>query len=181
MKRTFATSMLLIVVLGLVWAGCAPQKQYIYTSRPTAQNVSNAIFDARIEPIKDNNPYFVGFRLTVKNKTSKPLEINWNKTRYLHSGTDQGKLVFRGIKPETVKSGIPNDIIPAQGVLLKHIYPLVTVGFTPVRYSAGPGHPTFVPGALPRGENSVALTVEQSGNENQEIMTVRILAKKIKK
>jgi hypothetical protein len=181
MKRTFVTYMLLVVALGLVWSGCAPKKQYVFTSRPTAQNVSNAIFDARIEPIKDNNPYFVGFRLTVKNKTSEPLEINWNKTRYLHNATDQGELVYRGIKPETVKTGIPNDIIPAQGELMKHISPLVTVGFTPVRYSAGPGHPTFVPGALPRGKNSVMLTVEQSGRENQGIMTVQILAKEIKK
>jgi hypothetical protein len=68
--------MLLILALGLVWAGCTPKKQYIYTSRPTAQSVSKAIFDARIEPIKNDNPYFVGFRLTVKNKTSEPLEIN---------------------------------------------------------------------------------------------------------
>jgi hypothetical protein len=29
------------------------------------------------------------------------------------NGTDKGKLVFRGIEPETVQSGIPNDIIPA--------------------------------------------------------------------
>jgi hypothetical protein len=173
--------MLVLVALGLVWAGCAPKKQYIYTSRPPAQSVSNAIFDARIEPFKANNPYFVGFRLTVKNKAPDPLEINWNKTRYRHNGTDKGKLVFRGIKPETVKTGIPNDIIPVQGELLKLISPLVTVGFTPARYSAGPEHPTFVPGALPRGKNSVVLTVEQPGRENQAVMTVRILGKEIEK
>jgi hypothetical protein len=181
MKRTLGSNMLLILALGLVWAGCSPKKQYIYTSRPPAQSVSNAIFDARIEPIKGDNPYFVGFRLAVKNNMSEPLEINWNKSRYLHNGTDKGKLVFRGIKPETVKTGIPNDIIPAQGELMKHISPLVTVGFTPARYSAGPEHPTFVPGALPRGKNSVLLTVEQSGRENQAVMTVRILAKETEK
>jgi hypothetical protein len=66
MRRTLVSNMLLIAALGLVWAGCAPKKQFIYTSRPTAQSVSNAIFDARIEPVKDGNPYFVGFRLTVR-------------------------------------------------------------------------------------------------------------------
>jgi hypothetical protein len=173
--------MLLIAALGLVWAGCAPKKQFIYTSRPTAQSVSNAIFDARIEPVKDGNPYFVGFRLTVKNNTSGPLEINWDKTRYLHNGTDQGRLVFKGIKPESMKAGIPNAVIPAHGELLKQISPLVTVGFTPARYSAGPEHPTFVPGALPRGKNSVMLIMEQSGRESQDMITVRILAKEIEK
>jgi hypothetical protein len=182
MKRTFAAGMVLIVAMGLIFvAGCAPKKQYIYTSRPTVQTVSNALCDARIEPIKGNNPYFVGFRLTVKNKTPEPIEINWNKTRYLHNGTDRGRLVFRGIKPETVKAGIPNDTIPSRGELMKHISPLVTVGFTPVRYAAGPEHQTFVPGALPRGKNSVLLTVEQSGRVNQSIMTVGILAKQIEK
>lgn len=181
MKRTIIANMLFIAAFGLVWAGCAPQKKYIYNSRPMVQKVSNAAFDASIEPFKENTPYYVGFRLKVKNKTSEPLEINWDKTRYLHNGNDKGKLVFRGIKPETVQSGIPNDIVPAQGELLKHISPLVTVGFTPVRYSAGPGHPTFVPGALPRGENSVALVVEQSTDEFREVLSVRILAKEIKK
>jgi hypothetical protein len=179
MKRTLVSNLLLVVALGLVWGGCAPKKQFVYTSRPTAQSVTNALFTARIEPFKENNPYFVGFRLTVKNHTPEPLEINWNKTRYLYNGTDKGRLVFTGIKPENVKSGIPNEVIPAQGELLKHIAPLVTVGFTPAHYSAGPEHPTFVSGPLPKGNNSVVLVVEQSGREHQDVMTVRILAKKI--
>jgi hypothetical protein len=181
MKRTIIAKILLVAALGLVWAGCTLPKKYIYNSRPMVQKVSNAAFDASIEPFKENNPYYVGFRLKVKNKTSAPLEINWNKTSYVHNGTDRGKLVFRGIKAETVQSGIPNDIVPAQGELLKHISPLVMVGFTPVRYSPGPGHPTFVPGALPRGENGVALFVEQSTDEFREVLSVRILAKEIKK
>ncbi len=179
--RVVSVSMLLLLAYGLLWSGCAPQKKYVYTSRPMVQDVSHAIFDARIEPFKENNPYYVGFRLTVKNKTSKPLEINWNKTRYVHNTVDQGKLIFRGIKAETVQSGIPNDVIPAQGELLKHISPLVTVGVTPARYSTGPGDPTFVPGALPRGKNSVLLVLEQSGKLYQSTMTVLIVSKEIKK
>jgi hypothetical protein len=181
MKPTLVSNMLLMVALGLVLGGCAPKKQSIHISRPTVQSVTHAIFNARIEPFKEKNPYFVGFRLTVRNHTSEPLEINWNKTRYLHNGTDKGRFVFMGIKPESIKSGIPNDVIPPKGELLKRISPLVTVGFTPARYSAGPGHPTFVPGALPRGKNSVVLAVEQSGRENQDVLTVLISAKEIEK
>ena len=76
LKRTMRFNTLVILIFMLILSGCAAQKQFIYYSQPAIQKASTAVFDARLEPLKGDNPYYVAFQLTVKNKTSEPLEIN---------------------------------------------------------------------------------------------------------
>ena len=77
----------LIVIIGLaltMGAGCATSKTWI--SNPAAQTAGNPYYEAKIEPLKSANKFFVSFRLVVTNRTDKNLDVDWNKTRYIYNG-----------------------------------------------------------------------------------------------
>jgi hypothetical protein len=163
----------------LLLAGCAGAPEKVFISRPEVQKVSNEAFDASIQPLKLDNPFYVAFQLEVRNKTPKPLSIDWNNTRYLHNNQDRGRFVFKGIDPESIKSGIPPETIPGGQKLSKRIHPLKTLGFMRRRDIPKPGQSNFFPGILPNGINSVVLVVNQAERQWKEKLTVHFTSKEI--
>ena len=123
---TFFVRMILAIIMGLTLVsgiGCAPTK--VWLSQPAMQSADNAYYETSFEPLKRNDRYFASFRLTVTNKTGKPMEIDWNKTVYLFNGRPNGVFVFKGMKPEDIKKGtVPPDIIPARDRFSREISPL---------------------------------------------------------
>ena len=176
MQVLFRLSWLLAVLLV---AGCAGTAKKVYVSQPEVQNVSNTAFDASIQPLKLDNPYYVAFQLKIQNKTAKPLTIDWNKTRYLYNTKDQGRFVFEGVEPESIKSGIPAENLPGGGKLSKPIYPIKTIAFMRKRDFPKKGESNFFPGILPNGVNSVVLVINQGERQWKEKLSVRFTSKEV--
>ena len=75
-KRIYIIS----AVISILLMGCAAQKvQKAYYSQPEIQKASNSAFDVQIEPEKLDNPFYVAFMLTLRNKTTDALAINWDR------------------------------------------------------------------------------------------------------
>ena len=173
-----ARRIVLIVMTGfalMIGTGCAIQKVWI--SSPTIQTAGNSYYEARLEPLTKDYKFFVSFRLTITNKTDKDLEIDWNKTRYIYNGRLHGGLIFKGIKPEDIKSlTIPADIIPAGHTFSKVISPFILLARAPIR-KRDTSEPAISPGIMPTGENGIMLVVMLDGKEIIEKMSVSIEAK----
>jgi hypothetical protein len=157
--------------------GCAPT--LISISTPVIQTVENSYYTAKFEPLAEEKNYFDSFRLKVINKTLKNLEIDWNKTRYIYNGKNIGVFVFKGIKPENIKSlTIPPDTIPAGQSFTKDISPFKLLAREPLtNKGVNAGKLSF--GPIPIGENGIFLFIRQNGNTIKEKITVKITEKEI--
>jgi hypothetical protein len=124
----------------------------------------------------------VSFRLSITNRTRKNLEIDWNKTRYIHNGRTRGRFVFKGIKPEDIRdSTIPPDAILAGVPFSKVISPFKMLARPPLR---DPGveatESTIYPGILPTGENGILLVIRQNGKEVVQKITLTIVEQQVR-
>ncbi len=151
--------------------------QKLYFSQPEVLKSTNNTFDINIKPIKVKKPYYIGFQLTVRNKTSNTLTIDWNRTRYIHNGVDQGKFFYKGIDPEDAKSGLPEEAIPGGALLSKPIYPLKTLNFSPEGDASKSGGGNFSPGILPDGTNAALLAIFQGDRQWRQAMTFKLATK----
>lgn len=159
--------------------GCAPTKVWI--SSPEIQTAGNPYYEARLEPVAGKYSFFVSFNLTVSNKSDNILNINWNKTRYIHNGRRYGVFVFKGIKPDDIKNlTIPHDIIPAGNTFSKVISPYKLLALAPIRDTGkGLAESGINPGIIPNGKNGILLVVRQNGKEVVEQMSVSIVESKV--
>ena len=176
MKKILGFCMILFLLL---LTGCAPITK-IWTSNPVIQTSGNQYYEAQIETLKKDQKgeynFFVLFRLTVKNRTEKKLEIDWNKTRYIYNGRTRGGFVFKGIKAEDIKNlTIPFDIVSPGHTFSKDIAPVKLIAWAPLRdQSVGKNESGFSPGVIPEGENGINLVVRLNGQEIREKITVNI-------
>ena len=163
-----------IVFVLLFLVACVPAKTWI--SKPSAQQVQNADFSARLTPLKRDKAHFVSFRLFIENKTNQTLKIDWNRTRYLCNGKSYGPVVFPNIDPATIKKSIPPDTIPPGGTFSKEVFPLKLVAFAPIRQEIldGEGGRGLYPGPLPAGKNSIDLTIYKGDRQIKQRITVDI-------
>ncbi|MCJ7830252.1 MAG: hypothetical protein MUP74_02585 [Desulfobacterales bacterium] len=174
MHKTLLAAM---VCLGFLFVGCAPTYQWI--SRPESQAAANPICDVSFAPIKDKSAYFEGFSLTVVNKTTADLTVDWQQSRYLFQGKPAGGFIFQGVPRENVNSP-PADIVPAGERLTKLIYPLKLISFKPISDYKGGGStgPSFSPGMLPDGENGLLLVVRDGGKVTRVKLGLQIVTQK---
>ncbi len=165
-------SIFMVAYMLMVGTSCAPT--LVASSTPQIQAADNSYYSVKFEPLKDGYNFFAGFRLEVANKTRKDLEIDWNKTRYLYNGRNEGVFVFMGIRPEDIKnSTIPPDIIPAGQSFSKRISPYRLLARAPLaRNDKNAGE--ISSGPIPNGENGIVLFVRQNGDTIQEKLTVKI-------
>ncbi len=175
-----------MILLLLLLTGCAPIIK-IWTSNPVIQTSENEYYEAQIEAFKKDQKeeynFFVMFHLTVKNRTEKNLEIDWNKTRYIYNGRTRGGFVFRGIKAKDIKNlTIPFDIVSPRHTFSKEIAPVKLVTWAPIKdKSVGKNESGFNPGVIPEGENGINLVVSQNGQEIREKITVNISVREHRK
>jgi hypothetical protein len=161
-------------------AGCVQSE--VWVSSPVVQATGNQYYEAQLEPLTNGHKFFVSFRLTVTNKTGKNLEIDWNKTVYIHNGRTRGGFVFKGIKPEDIRnSTIPADTILDEHTFSKVISPYKLLARAPLRdLSVGATESSIYPGILPTGENGIVLVVRLNGKEVVEKITLTIVAQKVR-
>ena len=156
---------------------CAPT--LVSISTPNIQTADNSYYSAQFEPISEGKNFFEGFRLSIKNKTSNDLQIDWNKTRYLYNGRDSGVFVFKGIQPKDIKNlTIPPDIIPAGRSFSKEITPLKLLAREPLSGKSKLAG-KITPGLIPNGKSGILLFIRQNDNQIKEHLTVDITEKKL--
>lgn len=174
MKLYIKTIMALILMSTFI--GCVTQRpQPIWHSRPPVQKFTTDTVDIQIRPLKQNSPYYVSFELNIYNKTSHPMEIDWNETHYIHQGQDKGLFLFGDIDPDQFRTRtIPMETVPAGGTLTKLISPARTVTWTKLRKTTTSDTSFFSSGMLPNGANGVSLLLSQQGNRWRQTLTVRI-------
>ncbi len=115
--------------------------------------------------------------LTVENRTSGTISIDWDRTRYLYNSKENGRFAFKGIDPTSIKSGMPKENILLGETVSKRIYPMKTVGFMGIREVLKPGQSRFIPGIMPNGNNSVMLIIKHGDREWKETLTVKFGSK----
>jgi hypothetical protein len=170
----------LIFVMGvslLLSTGCATPR--IWVSSPVKQTAGNPHYEAKIEPLKGGNKFFVSFRLIVINRTDKNMSVDWNKTRYMYNDRPHGVFVFEGIRPEDIKNlTIPAEKIVSGQSFSKIISPFKLLARAPIkdRYT---DKPIISPGIMPIGKNGIYLVVRQNGKEITEKMSVNIKEKEV--
>ncbi len=167
----------LIVMFGFALTlgmGCAPT--IIQVSTPAIETAENPYYETQFEPLTRETRVFVSFRLTIINRTDRNLEIDWNKTHYIHNNRSLGIFVFKGIRPRDIKDlAIPPDIVPARGTFSKEISPFRLIGRAPFR--EGINEPSISPGPVPTGQSGILLVVRQNGNEIRAKVKVSITEK----
>jgi len=170
--------MVLIFMFGFTLTmvtGCAPT--LISISTPEIQTVENSNYSAQFEPLSEGKNFFDAFRLSITNKTSNDLQIDWTKTRYLHNGHDLGIFAFRGIQPKDIRNlTIPPDIIPAGHSFSKEITPIKLLAREPLT-GKGKQASKITPGPIPNGKNGIFLFIRQNGKQIKENITVNITEK----
>lgn len=174
----FVVSILAIIISVL---SCAPKQVQRWYSQPAEQTISQQNIRVNVGPLKRDNPYYVSFRLSITNSTSKDIAIDWNRTRYLHKGKDLGVFVFQGIDPKTIKDAIPADTVAAGETFTREIFPMRTIAFLPRDQIPGKGRLGFLPGILPAGENGILLVLAQDGREIRQTLSVRLRAETVSK
>jgi hypothetical protein len=159
---------LLFTVSVAMISGCVTTR-YVWKSVPSNSSIENEYFTAEISPASCDDYWGCeAFGLTVKNKTNKNLELNWNKTLYIVHGQTSGGFMFKGIVYQERNNFKPPDIIFPGGKLFKTIWPNNLLGFSTGKFW-GWRHD-----AMPAGENGVYLTVAIDGKEISEKITLTL-------
>ncbi|MGE5239171.1 MAG: hypothetical protein ACM3ON_10235 [Chloroflexota bacterium] len=170
-------SLLALALVVLVAGGCAPSKTW--TSRPAVQAADTDVFRAELEPLRGDGAFYDSFRLAVRNKTERTIDLDWNETRYIHDGRELGVFGFKGVpardQMKELKKRPPESIGP-EGTLTKVICPWKATAYSPVTHDdVRPGESGFSCGILPKGENGISLVIRVDGKEVRQRVTVSII------
>jgi hypothetical protein len=174
MNRPFHWKAIALCII-FTFAGCAGSPTTKgYTSSPKIQRVSNAYFNAEIEPLLNKDgKFYDAFHFSITNKTSGDILIEWNHTYYLYNGKKAGLFLWEGIDWKDLEKAKKHPLVKvAAGIThTVEIFPAKLAGRSqrPSRQSQ-----MYLKGALPAGENGVWVTVRKGDREIQEKLTVLI-------
>ncbi len=170
-RKLFTVSVIFSI---LIFPACNQKR--IWVSTPAHQTLNSQSYELGLEPLQKDADFFNWFRLTVVNKTGKDMEIDWNRTRYIHNGKDAGLFVFAGVVPESVKNAtIPGAVITAGSTFTRDIAPHKLIAFTPLReQSIDTEQNNLIAGLIPAGENGIFLVILQDGKSARSRVVVNI-------
>lgn len=134
----------LLFVFCFLIVGCATipsQQATTATSKPVKygcdsniQSCSNEFYDAHITPVFLKKYWgaegYIGFELTIENKTDEDLELDWNRTLFIQGGRTNGGFMFEDVVYRDRNNPKPPDIIFAGGRFSKQILPSNLVYFS---------------------------------------------------
>lgn len=135
----------------IVWAyepirSTAETKDYLVTITPSGLHAYNA------------------FNLSVRNKSSKNIEINWNKTLYISDGITSGGFMFEGVVYKDRNNPKQSDIVFPGVEFRKTIFPNSLVNFSLGNWR----HPL-----MKEGEHGVYIVLLIDGKESSEKLSLR--------
>lgn len=128
MKKIYKATTLatcLILTSNLFFVGCAstPKTELRHSSKATA---SNEHFVVTMEPVYEYSS-FVAFKLSIQNKESQPIEIDWNRTQFIENGQTRGGFMFEGMRYVEMNAAKQPDIVLANSSFSKTIWPIARV------------------------------------------------------
>jgi hypothetical protein len=165
-----------MILLMLAGFGCSAAV-YEYSSSPVSKTIETQRFTVRFTPEGKADKYFSSFMLEIENTSDETIEIDWNKTLYLHEEINLGGFVFKGIEPSLVREKrIPNLVIPPGNRFSRQLFPLSKIALAERKnYSAGKDKPGLYGGKLPAGENSILLSILDQGKLIRKKISVVII------
>jgi hypothetical protein len=162
------------IVLVNLMVACAPAtRTRNWVSMPEAQSVQRKAFDARLTPIKEDENFYGAFQLTITNKTDTALQIDWNKTRYLQNGKDNGIFIYAGLAAKQISEPRALEDIAAGTTFEREIWPVKLVAFKPIQ-SRYVNEDSFSLGPMPEGTNGVLLVMQIQGQERRTKIEVTL-------
>jgi len=169
-----------VIISLLIFPACNQKR--IWVSTPVQQTLNSQSYEAVLEPLKKDADFFNWFRLTVVNKTGKDMEIDWNRTRYIHNGKDAGLFVFAGVVPDSVKNAtIPGAVITAGSTFTRDIVPHKLIALTPLReQTIDTEQNNIIAGLIPAGENGIFLVILQDGKSARASVSVTIESREVR-
>ncbi len=166
-----------LLLIGLAMWGCSGVQRPsngVWTAQPEFVEVDNHLLSARIAPQKGEYPYYTFFLLTLTNKSTADLIVDWNASRYLFNGRPQGVLVFEGVDPAAVKNAmVPPETVAPGAVFTLEIMPMRLIAWSPIQEKTA-GSRSISPGMLPVGENGIDLAVRHENGNITIPLSVRI-------
>lgn len=165
-------SRMLAASAALVISACATP--IAWRSNPPHAVASNEYFTAEALPICKNGSMGSSggcdaFTLKVTNKTSKNIEINWNKTAYISNGQTSGGFMYEGVSYRDRAAQKSPDILFANSSMTKDIWPNNLVTFLSGAYG-------WIHLRMTEGENGIYLSTTIDGKEVSEKLTVNLLS-----
>lgn len=156
------------VAIAVVLSGCAaPTHRTEYTSTPTAVENPIEFIEASIVP-NCRRYDCESLTLTVKNKSSKAIEVNWNKTIFLANGQSSGGFIFDGVYLSDVNAPKAPDVVLSKGELKKMVWPAKLAKYTSGKYG-GWSHRD-----IPMGSVGIYLTITADGKDYSQVMTTNL-------
>ena len=174
-KSMVGIFLILFAAMGLM-GGCATVKTW--SSDPSAQTVRNNVFEASFEPLmKEGQKFYDRFLFRLKNKTDRPLIIDWQDSRYIQDGRENGRFVFTGVASENINT-LPPDTVAPGAEFTKTIAPERLIGYERIKSGAlQPGESGFSAGVIPAGEHGLLLIVKQDQKTISEKILLKITVK----
>ena len=172
--RNVAFAVLLIV--GLMLGGCIPKVVSSWGPGPmNGATVSNESFDASIEPLPFADSTYNGFVLTINNKTTNDIQIDWNRTMFIDNGSTNGTFMFEGVNYAKRNDPKAPDIAFPGMKFSRAIFPNALASL----YS---GYKTYnwVNGIFETGDYGVYLVAMVDGKEVKEKMMISVNTKIVK-
>ncbi len=174
-KSVIGIPLLFLTAAGII-IGCATVK--IWSSNPSVQTIRNDAFEASLKPLlREGQKFYDRFQFRFKNKTADKLIIDWQNSRYIQDGRENGRFIFKGVVSENIDT-LPSDTVAPGAELSKEIAPLRLVGYERIKSRAiQPGESGFHAGVIPAGEHGILMVVKQEQKTISEKMLLRITVK----
>lgn len=170
---------LLTIMLMAAWtvaaAGCAGTS-VTWHAVPDSVNASIDGVALTMVPLRQGNPFYSAFRLTVTNSGHRPVAVDWNRCEYRLDDRPGGRLWFKGLSEDAIREGrMPVDkVLPGES-LSRVVAPIRLVAITPIRDSTR-NLPAFSPGRLPAGKNAIRVTLIPLAETEPVSLTVTLTA-----
>lgn len=167
MKRVYIIFTLSIFVI-FILLGCATGPKFTWKIDPYQQSKDNQYYSVSISPTEYDDIWngYTAFNLTVRNKTSEDIEIDWNKTLFIMADQTHGGFMYDGVLYKDRNNPKPPDVIFSGSEFRKTIYPNDLVRFLYRKWRNL---------AMPEGENGVYLTIRIKGNDLREKITINMV------
>ncbi|MBA4366848.1 MAG: hypothetical protein C0403_04340 [Desulfobacterium sp.] len=152
----------LFFLLSISIFGCATRMVSI--SSPYFTKIENEYYYLSITPLSANERH-CGFRLILKNKTTKTMILDWNKTYYIHNNERKGSFVFDGVDYENRNNSKRPEKIRAWDIFIKTIWPTVLASGERNQWTQMPMEP---------GRQGVEVTIVLDGKIFTEKLNVQM-------
>lgn len=170
MKIRNSVYLIIGVVMPILLSGCAgmfpPPAQW--QSEPQQASVDNPQFSAQLKPVCGSYGGCEAFVLQIVNKTSKNIEVDWNRTLYISGGQTSGGFMFEGVVYKDRNNPKPPDVVFGNGTFTKTIWPNNLVNYVSGKYGGWQNE------GMPQGDNGVYLSLSVDGKDVSERLLVRL-------